>query len=97
MHLYVPAGARVVEWWVGAALAVYGAFRQKNLPVVTSVLIFMPFVRIGSYMWGWIIYLVPGPPAGAQDGWYSAAYHVVLIGLVLEAAHTKEPTRDEVK
>lgn len=97
LHLYIPAEARVAGWWIGAVLAVYGAVRKKHLPVVTSVLIVMPLLRLSSYMWGWITYLVPGPPAGAQDGWYSAAYHAVLIGLVLVAAHTREPTRDEVK
>ena len=43
-------------------LAVYGAFWKKHLPVVTSVLVIMPIIRVASYLWGWITYLVPGPP-----------------------------------
>lgn len=97
LHLYIPEGLRVVGWWGGAALAIYGAFWKRHLPVVTSVLVIMPIIRVASYLWGWITYLVPGPPMGYANGWYTAVFHLLMIGLVLIAAHTKEPTRDEVK
>lgn len=54
-------GLRVFGWWAGAALAIYRAFWKERMHVVTSVLKIMPIVRVASYQWGWITYLVSDP------------------------------------
>lgn len=97
LHLYIPAIVRAVGWWVSASLAVYVAFRRRHVPVATGGLMIMPLIYVASYTWAWITWLVPGPPPGRENGWYSAVYFVLMVGIVAIASHVKEPTRDEVR
>lgn len=93
-HTMWPVPLRAAAWWVTAALALHAALRKKWVPLAVGALMLMPVVRLASYLWAWIMSLVPGTPPGVPDAWYYAVFHLLAVGLVLIAAHVKEPTRD---
>lgn len=90
-HTALPLVIRVGGWWVSAALAVYGVVRRRHLPLVIGALMVMPLQRLASYLWAWVMHVVPGPPPGVPHGWYEGAYYLLMVGIVLITALVREP------
>ncbi|MCC5781367.1 hypothetical protein CRM73_00090 [Kocuria sp. CCUG 69068] len=93
-HTMLPMPVRVGGWWVTSGLAVYAALRKRAVPLAVGALMVMPVQRLASYLWAWVMSVIPGPPPGVPDAWYNAIFYLLAIGLVLIAACVKEPTRD---
>ena len=90
-HTQLPYVIRVGGWWVTAALGAYGAFTNHHPRLAVSALMVMPLQRLTSYLWAWVMSLIPGAPPGVASAWYPAIYYLLMVGLVLIAAHIREP------
>jgi len=70
-HEALPPWLRAPLWIGTALLALSSAWRPagRRDDWGYMALILMPTVRAMSYLWAWLIHLVPGPPNGAPTGW----------------------------
>ena len=94
-HLIIPADVRAVMWLATAALALLAARFDRLAPLALSVAVVPPLIRFTSYGGAWLTHLWPGGAAGHPTGWYSAAFHLSMIGLVaLVAAIRSTPPPD---
>ncbi len=59
-----------------------------------AVLLIMPCARITSHVWDFIMWIIPGGPAGNSMGWYPASIYLALAALVVIAARL-EPRSTE--
>lgn len=95
VHTLAPQWLRVTVWVVPAVLATYTLATGRRTTVTVVALSIAPWVRIGSYMWAWVMYLMPGGPAGIPAAWYPASFHAVMFALVILAAVlTRTETHD---
>ena len=87
LHLLIPTWIRVALWWVPAVAAVVLA-PSDRLSRWGLALLTVPSILQGvSYLWAWLMELVPGPPPGDPRGWVSAAYYALMVAFVLLLAH----------
>lgn len=86
IHTHIPDPILVAGWIVPALLACYLMLTGKHSTITVAALTFGPTVRLVSYLWAYISYLIPGPPDGVATAWYTAAFHVIMLGLVVLAA-----------
>lgn len=86
LHTLVPLPLRIAVWVVSGVFAVWAAFFGRT-ELALGVLAVAPIVRAVSYLWAWVMWLVPGGPVGVPTGWYAALFYFVMIGLVVLAAH----------
>lgn len=79
-HAHLPMWLRLALWWV-PVLACWATLLTRRWAALACGLLWIaPAVRICSYLWVWITEVVSGAPPGT--GWYVAAIHVPLLGLV---------------
>lgn len=90
-HLLIPDAISASAWGLAAAAALVAAYWQPARGIALVLLSIMPTVRIASYTWAWVVSLIPGPPEGYANGWYSAAIHMALLGLVVVTAAIRQP------
>lgn len=86
IHTRLPDTLLVAGWIVPALLACYLMLTGKHSTITVAALTLGPTVRLVSYIWAYISYLVPGPPDGVATAWYTAAFHVIMLGLVVLAS-----------
>ena len=74
--------------WIGTALAatvtapfVRGSNRGLGLLIVA------PALHLLSYLWAWLVELIPGPPPGDPLGWYRATFYFMLVMFVILLSH----------
>lgn len=84
--------------WFTAAMGCLAAALDRNGPrrdgLALAFASIPPMIRFTSYLWGWIVSLLPGEPVGYPRGWYVAALFACLVAMVwLVAAIPEEPTR----
>jgi len=92
IHLLIPTEIRGWMWLAPALLALAAAFVPGLRSWAFVSLNAMPLVQVFSYLWAWLMAVVPGPPPGYAEGWYSAAFHIALIGVVLYVASERQDT-----
>lgn len=85
-HLAIPGHWRALMWWISTVAAIVFAWRPRSSWVALGILIIMPVIHIFFYGWAWIVYLIPGPPPGYPTGWYTVAFHLGLVAVVVIAA-----------
>jgi len=70
-HEALPSWLRATLWIGTSAVALSSAWRVagRRDDWGYMALILMPTVRAMSYLWAWLIHLIPGPPDGAPTGW----------------------------
>lgn len=86
-HTLIPSYISGGLWLTSAAAAIVAAHWQQWSHAALGILTVMPMVRLTSFMWGWLMSLVPGPPPGYPDGWYSMLFYVVMVAMVIHVAH----------
>ena len=94
-HGILPESVRIALWW-SAALLCLGAAIDRNGPrrdgFALAVAVVPPTIALTSYLWSWIVSLLPGEPHGYPFGWYAASLYLALVGIVwLVAAIPDEP------
>lgn len=87
LHLLIPVWLRVALWCVPALVAMILAPSDRLSRWGLGLLTIPPIVQGVSYLWAWLMDLVPGPPPGDPRGWLSAAYYALMVAFVLLLAH----------
>lgn len=85
-HLMIPGNVRGGIWLGTAAVAITFAWSRRLSPAALGLLWFMPTLQMISYGTAWLLYQIDGGNPGYQNGWYSAALYLALIGMVIMAA-----------
>ena len=84
-HGMIPDPIRLALWW-SAALLCIGAAVDRDGPrrdgFALSVAVVPPMIALTSYLWAWVVSLVPGEPIGYPHGWYAASLYAALVGIV---------------
>lgn len=93
-HTYWPAEPRAAMWYATGAYAMYAAVRRRHKNLALAFLVVMPAIRMSSFLTAWVVALVPGLPEGQPQGWYSAAFYLVMILLVWYVATSPAPPVD---
>lgn len=79
-------------WVSSGAVACVSAFLHRDRWAF-ALLIAMPLLRVVSYAFLWVWYLLPGGQPGDPDAWYSIAFHGAMVAWVLITAGWPEPVR----
>lgn len=85
LHRHIPV---VIDatMWLTAALGCLAAALDRNGPrrdgLALAFAVVPPVIRFGSYLWSWIVALIPGEPDGTPTGWYSAAIYSCMVAMV---------------
>lgn len=82
--------------WLTAAMGCLAAALDRNGPrrdgLALAFAVVPPVIRLGSYLWAWLISIVPGDPVGSPRGWFVAAFYACMVALVwLVAAIPEDP------
>lgn len=83
--------------WLTAAMGCFAAAFDRNGPrrdgLALAFAVIPPVIRFASYLWSWVVALVPGEPDGTPTGWFSALLYLCMVGVVcLVAAIPDEST-----
>lgn len=87
LHAVLTPWARAALWMATAAVAAFTAPFQRVSNTGLGVLILAPALHLLSYLWAWLMELIPGPPPGDPLGWYSAAFYFMLVMFVILLSH----------
>jgi len=70
-HEALPTWLRATLWITTALFALSAAWRVagRRDDWGYMALILMPTVRAMSFLWAWLVHLIPGPPDGDPTGW----------------------------
>lgn len=83
--------------WLTAAMGCLAAALDRNGPrrdgLALAFAVVPPVIRLGSYLWSWLISIFPGDPAGSPRGWFTAAFYTCMVALVWLVAAIPEDTR----
>lgn len=85
-HMGIPAPIRAAMWLAPAALAIVAVWARPLRSPALTLLIAGPLVLASSYLWLWLMFKIPGGAVGRESGWYSAALHAAMIGIVILVA-----------
>ena len=85
LHQHIPTVAAATLWLTTAMGALASAIdrngpRRDGLALAAAVI--PPVIWAVSYLWSWIVSLIPGPPTGSPRGWFAASLYACAIGLV---------------
>lgn len=89
-HTVIPEEARGFIWLASGLICIISALIRKYKKIALAGLLIMPSIRITSYLWAWLMWIIPGMPQGWANGWYQAAYQGVHFGIVLLIARLPE-------
>lgn len=92
-HLTVPGVWRMLLWLAVAAVAVVTAPSERWSNLGLALLAAPPAIHLLSYLWAWLMALIPGPPPGDPIGWYRAAFHAAMLALVVLLSHVPADVR----
>ncbi len=79
VHLLIPAEITGAMWIVSGLAAIVLAPWDRGSDWASALLIVQPGLRLVSYLAGWIVELIPGPPPGDPSGWYFAAIYLIMM------------------
>lgn len=85
-HTQIPFILREMVWVVPGVMAFVAAYHPRWHGVTLSLLIVAPLIRVFSYAWAWLMFMIPGTPPGRESGWYSSVLHLAFIGIVVLVA-----------
>lgn len=93
LHEYIPTSIRVALWTTTGAIAVLYAFRRGDGAdeLGWAALVLMPIERTVSYLWGFLMFIVPGIPAGYEPGLIRASGWAAIAGVIVIIAGWPEP------
>jgi len=86
IHAMAPIPLRIAWWVIPAAMALYTLTTGRHTTITVAALAIAPTIRLASYLIAWVSYLIPGVPEGLATAWYAAAFHGVMLGLVVLAS-----------
>ena len=97
LHLLIPPLIDATMW-LTAAMGCAAAALDRNGPrrdgLALAFAVVPPMIRFTSYVWAWLVSLMPGGPAGYPRGWYVAALFACMVAIVwLVAAIPEDPHR----
>lgn len=92
-HTTLPIPVRVGLWCGAALIAVITAPLERWSNLGLALLTVAPFIRFCSYLWAWVIDVVPGPPPGDPRGWYSALFYGLMLAFVVLLSHVPATVR----
>lgn len=81
IHTYTPIWLRIAEWWVPAAIGVWGAWRVRDT-WAWAALMLGPIVRACSLLWGWFVWLMPGGDPGYARGAWGSVLYLFMVGVI---------------
>jgi hypothetical protein len=97
-HAYIPTPISLAMWW-GASLLCLGAAIDRHGPrrdgFALGFATIPPALAVCSYIWSWIISLIPSEPHGYPLGWYTASLYLALVGLVVLVTAIPDPDPDQ--
>ncbi|WP_122262247.1 hypothetical protein [Ornithinimicrobium cerasi] len=85
IHTQWPTWVRVGEWYVAAVFGIVHAWRLRDT-AAWALLLLPPLIRAVSFLWGWVVWLVPGGEAGYPRGLWAAVLYLFMCGTVLLCA-----------
>lgn len=85
-HFMVPGQLRAAIWLLTGANAIRAAVTRRGKEEAIGLLIIMPMIRFFSYLWTWLMWIVPDGNIGLPDAWYFAAVHFALCVAVWAVA-----------
>ncbi|WP_288797826.1 hypothetical protein [uncultured Arsenicicoccus sp.] len=85
-HLAIPDPIRCLWWLVPGIVAIAAGLAQRHKDVAVALLMIGPAIRLTSYLYAWIISLIPGAPDGVPNGWYYAAINLIIVVHVVAVA-----------
>ena len=92
-HNNLPLTLRASFWLIGALACVVVLLTRRWAAVACGLLMVGPVQRVASYTWAWVSDIIG--QEGYSSGWYSAAVHIPLVGLVGLIALLTRMTHDE--
>lgn len=78
-HLAIPSPIRCLWWIVPGAFAIAAGLTQRHKDAAVGLLMIGPAIRVTSYLYAWIIDLIPGAPDGVAKGWYYASINLIIV------------------
>lgn len=94
LHGLIPYQIRGLIWLLSAGLAFVCAWGKNHDWTGFGFLMLMPLIRVFSYLWSWIIFLVTGGQGGYSNGLLASALYGALVGLVYLTAGWPEPREE---
>lgn len=85
-HTELWTWVRVIEWSVPAVGVAVTACTGRGARVTIPALVVGPALRIASYLWAWVMWLISGGAPGISGAWYPALIHLPFLALVAVAA-----------
>ena len=82
-------------WVITAAAAAIGALTVCDRWAF-GILCAMPTASLVAHLWDWVMWLVPGAPAGNPRGWHSALIWLPVLAFVLVEGRRREPEDEGV-
>ncbi|OYO16293.1 hypothetical protein CGZ94_04960 [Enemella evansiae] len=83
-HTLLPELLRGTIWITTGLVALVAAPSQSRRALI--LLIVMPAVRVGSYVWAWLVWLLPAGGTGDPAGLYRSLFALAMIGFVAATA-----------
>ena len=83
-HTWIPDLLRSAVW-IGSGLAALIAAPAQSWGALI-LLIVMPAVRVGSYLWGWLVWVTPAGDPGDPAGLYRSLFALAMILAVAATA-----------
>ena len=85
-HGLIHPSVLAAGWLTAAGLALTGSldrrFGSHRDGLALGVATIPPMFYATSYVWAWVVELIPGPPPGFPRGWLSASIYLALVALV---------------
>lgn len=99
LHMLIPPVIDATMWFT-AAMGCLAAALDRNGPrrdgLALAFAVVPPVIRLGSYLWAWLVSLLPGDPAGYPRGWFVAALFACMVAMVwLVAAIPEDPAETQ--
>ena len=79
---YVPGWAQFVLWAATGAVAASAGSRRSWQPIGFAVAMAMPVIRVTSFAWSTIMWLVPGAPGGDSRSVGAGMFWLALLALI---------------
>ena len=86
IHAHLPIGVRVAEWVVPALAVAVTTATGRGARLTIPLLVIGPLIRIVSYLWSWLTWILTGGAEGVAGAWYYALLHTPLLFLVFLTA-----------
>lgn len=82
-HLLIPSQISGFLWILSGLGAMILAPTKDWSGLSLFLLTIAPGIRFFSYLWSWVVYVIPGIQEGNPRGWFNSLFYLVMILLVV--------------